>query len=351
MEKKTWVLGREESSAEANTKRRPQEEYLNSQRGDNNGQEGLTIKTIPRGLPLFCNKGEKDCQNYNEIHEFIDAFEASVDSVGATYDTVWDRWFNACMRGDNLKWARMNLLKRGLKWEEAKKALWCHYDSPARMVALQQELFNLTMGLGEKIQEFGDYFQSTRLEIGAPDDTTYASIFATKLPQYAQTFLHQLQIARSDKPDYLNTVAEIIDEIQGIEKYKKPSDTKANTGNHTTTKLTERNTITHPKKESYSRKLWKTDTHTTKYRGYNNPGQPSLRKDEVKTYTKYTTEGSERKTDPTATRDRYYNCNKIGHFSSRCPKKKRIGHLAHLQQVKEGNGEFRRMMRTDPHMA
>ena len=83
-----------------------------------------------------------------------------IDANDYVYDNVWDKWINTCFRGEDLLWAQHMLCKRGYTWQQAKRILYTHYNTPQRMTLLQNSLFALERHPGEKIQEFGDQFMN-----------------------------------------------------------------------------------------------------------------------------------------------------------------------------------------------
>lgn len=146
----------------------------------------------------------------------MQAFEAVADTYGFHYDDVWDTWMNACLRGDNLLWARRSLLKRDWSWRKAKKVLTKHFDTPAQTLALNAKLHTMTPNPGEKIQEFGDRFMNLVNELQMTDGRELVNIFKYKLPEKYRHFIFG---HRAADPRRLQTVSEVIDFAQGFEQY------------------------------------------------------------------------------------------------------------------------------------
>lgn len=123
---------------------------------------------------------------------------------------------NACLRNDNLLWARRTLLKKGFTWSKARKILTNHFDTPARLNALQGKLYKMKIKNGEKIQEFGDRFMNVVNELRMRDGPKLMTMFCYCLPQ---KYRHYIQVQRGLIPGALGTVASVIDFVQGFENY------------------------------------------------------------------------------------------------------------------------------------
>lgn len=185
----------------------------------------LIVKT-----PTHNTRIPKDLPKYNSmtdnLYEFLDRFEITLEANALEVDTNWKRILPICVDTTLADWLR-RVLPCDMKWAEARKALATKLVHPAQQQALLRELRIMKPTATEGIRGFCDRYSRVFRESESIDGSAAVEQFLFNLPLEMQERVQMIRMSRSPDgvtPMPFNKLEEAMQMLVGLETWNtKPA--------------------------------------------------------------------------------------------------------------------------------